>query len=137
MKKSKVLPHIADFRLKAQGDTIEQLFYAALEGMNAVIKGEREISKKIDSGKRIIIDSVDTSALLIDFLSEALTLTHNNKHLYYILGIEKLNENHIDCYLAGHEINGFDEDIKAVTYTEANIIRTEDNHFETIIVFDI
>lgn len=137
MRNFEVLPHTADTRLKVKGDSFKELFFAALEGMNSIIKGDIEIKYSIASNESIIIDSVEPSVLLIDFLSEILTLTHRKKQLYFISGFDKFNEYHIECNLNGYEISGFDEDIKAVTYTEVNIIRTEENLFETIIVFDI
>ncbi|RPI15009.1 MAG: archease [Ignavibacteriae bacterium] len=137
MREFEVLPHIADIRLKVKAGSVEELFQAAVEGMNSIIRGDRNINEKSTAYEVIIIDSVDTSILLIDLLSEILTLTHSRKNLYYISEINKLTDKHINCSLFGYEIDGFDEDIKAVTYTEANIIRTPNNIFETIIVFDI
>lgn len=136
MQNFEVLPHIADLRLLVKGDTAEEVFRVSLEGMNSVIRGKKQISKSIKSQQNVSVTSIDISMLLVDFLSEVLTLTHNHKYLYFISEIITLNDKQIVCNLNRYKIDGFDEDIKAVTYTEAELIKTDD-HFETIIVFDI
>ena len=39
--------------------------------------------------------------------------------------------------LSGTRINNFDEEIKAVTYHEANVIKNKKGLWETCIIFDI
>lgn len=85
MQNFEILPHTADTRLKVTADTLNGLFNAALSGMNHIIKidwekndGNRDFSKKIE------ISSIDESMLLVDFLSEVLTLSHKNKACYTI-----------------------------------------------------
>jgi len=43
----------------------------------------------------------------------------------------------LDARLFGAHVRKFDEDIKAVTYHEANITHSPTGEFETMIVFDI
>ena len=138
MKKFEILPHTADVRLKVTGNSLEELFSAALEGMNKIIKNDHENgSQSHEYTEKIKIDSADESMLIIDFLSEVLTLSHKNKVLYYIRGFNMLKNNELEIIIEGNKADGFDEDIKAVTYTEAEIIKNNLNEFETIIVFDI
>ena len=138
MKKYEVLPHTADTRLRVSGSSLVELFSAALEGMNCILKND--FKKLIIAGElfnKLEISSLDETMLLIDFLSEILTLSHKNKACYKINGFEILDNSKIKAVLEGSRIDGFDEDIKAVTYTEAKIIKNEQNQYETIIVFDI
>lgn len=137
MKKFEILPHTADVRLKVTGNSLEELFSAALEGMNKIIKSDYKILSHPHYSEKIKIDSRDESMLIIDFLSEILTLSHNNKVLYYIKAFNKLKNNELEIIIEGNKVEGFDEDIKAVTYTEAEIIKNNLNEFEIIIVFDI
>jgi SHS2 domain-containing protein len=137
MQKFEILPHTADIRLKVIADTLNGLFSAALDGMNYIIKNEIE---KIDfSGlrRKINVSSLDESMLLVDFLSEILTLSHKTKACYKIEGMEILDNMKLTAVIEGGRADGFDEDIKAVTYTEAKIIKNLHNQLETIIVFDI
>jgi len=133
-----VLPHTADTRLKVTADTLNGLFQTALEGMNSKLKNAfKETESTGEFNKKIVIKSLDESMLLIDFLSEVLTLSHKNKACYKITGFEILDSTKLTAVIEGTRVFGFDEDIKAVTYNETKIIKNELNHYETIIVFDI
>ncbi len=138
MKRIKVLPHTADVRLWIEADRFEELFEAALEGMSGLIK---EWQAELKKGKRVVekinLEAPDITALLIDFLSSALTLAHQRKAVFTNIVFEKLSDTSIDCTIKGFETEGFDDDIKAVTYHEADVKRNNANRFETMIVFDI
>ena len=124
-------------RLKVNGLNLEELFGNALEGMNSIICGE-----KIKGNDAIIADEIETfsddsSLLLVDFLSGILTLTHTKKAIFDNVRFSSLNENYFKAEISGFPVNGFDEDIKAVTYGETNIVKNIEGYFETIILFDI
>jgi SHS2 domain-containing protein len=138
------LSHVADVRLKIEADTLEELFTAALEGMGNLIKKEVcqnsalvETDQENLLKEKIEISSIDTTTLLIDFLSEVLTHTQVNKAVYCKIRFEKLTTNFLSATIFGKQTENFDEDIKAVTYHEAEIKKNENGNFETIIVFDI
>jgi SHS2 domain-containing protein len=137
-RKFEILPHTADLRLRATAGNMSELFSAALDGMNKIIKvNPPNADANWDMSETVKISSIDESMLLVDFLSEILTLSHKNKAIYRIKTIKKLSETGITAALEGIKLNGFDEDIKAVTYTEAKIKKNKENDFEVIIVFDI
>lgn len=136
MKRHKVLEHTADMRLLVQADTLENLFQAALQGMAELIKNTNEVySEKIEL--KVAIESPDNTALLIDFLSEVLTLSHNNNAVFRSVTIDKLTDNKLTGTISGFKTDGFDDDIKAVTYHEAEIKTNDSGNLETMIVFDI
>lgn len=145
MRSHKFLSHVADVRLKIEGDSIEELFLAAIEGMGNLIKKDicnpaPEQNEHEEEGllkEKIEISSTDPTALLIDFLSEVLTYTQVNKAVYCKVKIEKINNNFLSGTILGKHVDNFDEDIKAVTYHEAEIKKNEAGNFETVIVFDI
>jgi SHS2 domain-containing protein len=138
MKTFKVLPHTADVRLWIEADSPEELFSSALEGMAGLIK---ESQTELQEGKRvedsIKLEAPDVTALLIDFLSSVLTLTHERKAVFTEVSFDELNETSLKCTIKGFETDGFDDDIKAVTYHEANVRKNIAGKFETMIVFDI
>ena len=138
MKNFELLPHTADIRLKVSGSSYEELFSAALDGMNFIIK--KDFNKRLSlMNFRDIIDvsSVDKTVLLIDFLSKILTLSHQYKAVYHTAKFKNLKEKTLLAEIEGAQVAGFDEDIKAVTYNEAEIRINKDNSYETVIVFDI
>jgi len=134
------LPHVADIRLKVEGDSLEKLFTASLEGMNNLIKTSSCPAGKTDEEslkEKIEISSIDATSLLIDFLSEILTYSQINKAIYCKVKFEKLTNNFLSATIFGKSVDAFDEDIKAVTYHEAEIKKDEKGIFSTIIIFDI
>ncbi len=137
MKSFEILPHTSDFRLKIRGVNMEELLNAALNGMNSVIKKSLKNSAINISQKNITINSRDPSMLLIDFLSEVLTLSHTKKSIFTDVVFHEIKNNYLNFSLNGFNVDGFDEDIKAVTYTETEINKNEDGLLEAIIVFDI
>ncbi len=137
MKKYSFLAHKCDIRLKVEADTIANLFHAALEGMNCIIKGDEKPLEGKDQDMIVDIDSVDVTALLVDFLSEVLLETHTEYIVFDKLEVLELNENHCKARLFGGRVDGFDEDIKAVTYHEADVVQNNRGNYESVIVFDI
>lgn len=138
MQKFEILPHTADLRLKVTSDSLHGIYDSALDGMNSILKNnltDNDVETRLT--ENINIESLDESMLLIDFLSVLLTLSHKNKAVYNIKEINSKSAVSINAIIEGLEVNGFDEDIKAVTYTEAKIIKNSSGMYEIIIVFDI
>jgi SHS2 domain-containing protein len=138
MKKYQLLPHIADVRLQVKASTLPELFTAALEGMNELInkKAGKEISD-FTINKKIILLSADITTLLIDFLSEILTSSHKEGAVFGRVIFSKLNNKSLQAIIKGKKVGTFDEDIKAVTYHEAEVKKNKQGNWETVVVFDI
>lgn len=138
MFKIKHLPHTADIRILVESDTLEGLFQGSLEGMCGILWHENwpEIQQKVEQVK-VELRAPDSTVLLIDFLSEALTMILTHKILFRELEIVHLHERELVGLLKGFPVEGFDDDIKAVTYHEAEIVKNEEGKWETAIVFDI
>lgn len=131
-----ILPHQADVRILAKGSDYEKLFRAALQGLCEIIFHESQKDKPPSNTKQIIVESNDNTTLLIDFLSEVLSLSHQNKVLFCEVNFEKLTECYLKAEISGYEVDGFDEDVKAVTYHEANVVFVN-GVYQTVIVLDI
>lgn len=137
MRNYKLLPHTADVRLYVEADTPEELFKGALNGMAEILK-KGFCAEKIETASKMLnIESIDQTSLLIDFLSEALQYSHEEKIIYCRVKIIKLEEKSLEAEIFGRGADGFDEDIKAVTYHEAEIRKNEKGNWEVTIVFDI
>lgn len=138
MKTIDYLAHTADVRMRLRADSALELFEAALEGMNQLIKTHAcQPPLSLPLKKQITLKSENLTTLLIEFLGEVLTQSHLNKALFCKLEIEHLSEKKISASIHGYPVEEIDEDIKAVTYHEANVHRNTANQYETIVVFDI
>jgi len=137
MHSFEILPHTADLRLKISGDSPEELFRAAVIGMGSVIKRDACDAGKINKKKNVSLRSADRTALLVDFLSEVLTASQTDKIVFCDASFEKLTETELIGEIKGTTVDEFDEDIKAVTYHEADVQKNERGQWETVIIFDI
>lgn len=138
MRSHQLLAHTADVRLRAAGNSLEELFRAALEGVNELLKpGDYRPSKTPQKEELISVVSSDTTSLLIDFLSEVLAHSYTRKVLYCQLEFLQLDEDSLQAKISGHRTSGFAKEVKAVTYHEAEIKKTHKNRYEITIVLDI
>lgn len=133
------LPHTADLRLFVEASTHEELFRLALEGMNRIMHTHYEQALRNTKTTRhtLSLCSSDISSLLIDFLSEVLTLSHIHKALYHTLESLSLHETALDATLLSQPIIHIEKEIKAVSYHGANVSRDTQGLFYTTIIFDI
>lgn len=133
-----MLPHTADVRLKVTGATLPELFAAALEGMSEIIKAGACRGKTALTERAVLtVDSPDVTALLVDFLSAVLTRSHERGVVFCTVTFTQLTETKLVASLGGRRAAKFDEDIKAVTYHDAEVRRNASGEWETTLVFDI
>lgn len=133
-----ILPHTADTRLKVTGKNSPALFQAALLGMNEILKkGACQKTNRLPIQEKISLTSADPTQLLIDFLSEVLARTQINKAIFCQAEFKKLGEKELEATISAATTESFDEDIKGVTYHEAQIKKNEKGELETIVIFDI
>ncbi len=130
-----VLPHTADLRIRAWGKTKEELFLNALRGMSSVM-GEAAVGQPSTVERSIKLAAPDTAALLIDFLSEALSQSHLNREVYTDVAFAELSEKSLQATLVGVPVPEFEKDIKAVTYHGVEIKET-DQGYEATVIYDI
>lgn len=118
------------------GATLEELFRDALFGMVALADPASHAERQ-PLGREIALESGDPTALLVDFLNEALASMHTDREAYTEVTFHSLTERSLQATLEGYRAESFGEDIKAVTYHEADVHRSSVGAWETIIVFDI
>lgn len=136
--KYEFLPHTADIRMRISGSDPADLFNAGIRGMAAVLKGN--ICTNSDRPVKenpISVKSSDRTALLIDFLSEVLTRSYMEHTVYCAVRFSLIEETELKGILYGHPLDQWDEEIKAVTYSEAGVERSSDGTWSSKVVFDI
>ena len=136
--KFEFLPHTADIRMKIQAATLPQLFEAGMKGMSQVLKEDPCAEEHTQGVKKIItVSAQDRTCLLIDFLSEVLSFSYTEKAVFCELVLLEFSEHLLSAEISGTHISSFSEEIKAVTYHEAEVKQNVSGLWETIIVFDI
>lgn len=124
--------------MRIEGDTIEELFKAGVLGMADILIRDFCKSNNTFEGKTAIkLQAMDATCLLIDFLSEILSLSYAHKRVYCKVHFTKLTTTQAMADIYGKGTTHIEEEIKAVTYHEAQITKNSRNKWETFIIFDI
>ena len=131
-----VAQHIADVRLLVSAPSLEELFRDAVRGMYALMRGTPAPGAQPVQRIIAVEDSADRTALLVDFLNEVLHRTHVARELFDDVTFTRFEEHSLEATLTGIAPASFDEDVKAVTYHEADV-RLRENVWHTTLVFDI
>ena len=134
MKKYEILEHRADLKIKAFGETKEELFENAMIGM---FEGARYQGEGKEIKKEIKVSSPDLLSLLVDFLSEILYLSEVNHQVYYRIQFKKFTEKNIEGILLGEELKRIGVAVKGVTYHNLDIHQKKDKTWEVTVLFDI
>ena len=132
----KRIEHTADIEFEVSADSLEQLFNEALEAMvETMLPQVREGVPKTS----LMIHSIssDPTGLLIDFLSQILAQSEINNSKYKLLKFIKFSPVGLEVELEGSMVSGFGEDIKAVTFADANVRKDTDGKWKTKLVFDV
>ncbi|HYK04488.1 MAG TPA: archease [Thermoanaerobaculia bacterium] len=127
--------HVADVRLRVRAPSLEELFRDAMRGMYALMRPELE---QVASLTRTIAveESADLTSLLVDFLNEVLHRAHVGREVFHDAAFSLLDDTNVTAILTGIAPASFEEDVKAVTYHEAEV-RQEGGEWTTMLVFDI
>ena len=130
-----LIHHTADVRLRVSAASPEDLFRDAVRGMYAVMRGE---AREGESIRRTISvdDSASTTALLVDFLNEVLNRAQIGRELFDDVRFTRFEPTSLTAELRGTQPAEFEEDVKAVTYHEAEV-RQEGGEWTTMLVFDL
>lgn len=130
------LEHTADIRMRVTGKTLDELFQDALLGMVKVMNPRQSQTKQIIK-RHIATEAPDPTALLVDFLSDALAWMHSEREAYTRVQFQTISEHALKVELEWYKTESFGEDIKAVTYHEADVRKDASGKWSTMIVFDI
>jgi SHS2 domain-containing protein len=126
--------------MRVWGNTIKELFENALAGVAFYLV--RDIDSLVRAGKKvkqaIRVETIDIDSLLVEFLSEVLAQSDVKNVVFTAATLRELGENFLEGEIAGVRVDGFEKEIKAVSYSEVDIKKNPDTGlFETVLVFDI
>jgi SHS2 domain-containing protein len=131
------LEHTADIRMEVFGESLEEVFSSALEGMTEAIgpiysdTAAKKVRRELD------LHSIDATTLLIDFLSEVLFLIQEHKECYEHVEIREIDERTVKAILKGRTITKTKDEIKGVTFHDADLVQDQEGTWRSVIVFDV
>ena len=135
--KYQFLPHTADIRMKIEAETLPLLFTAGVKGMGHILKEDQCHKNLFEVQNVITVNSSDVTCLLIDFLSDVLTYCYTERAVFCEVNFLEFSHKLLAAKVSGNSVEGFDEEIKAVTYHEAEVNQNKNGVWESIVVFDI
>ncbi len=122
MVKFKFLPHTADVKFQAFGNSLEQAFLNAALALQEVMTKKVKIKSAIT--KKIKVKGKDNEALLYNFLEEFLFLLDAEDFILSKIKKIKIDgkgkENKLEAEIAGDKASRykFNNDVKAITYNQ-------------------
>ena len=125
--------HTADLCIRVWSSDLPGLFSDAALGMYALTGIITETSPVIT--RRFVCQSRDSESLLVQFLAELLYIAENERIAFKELEID-IDNNGIHAVMNGTPIKAMAKTIKAVTYHNLKIKKTE-HGVETELVFDV
>ncbi len=133
--KFKYLPHTADAKFVAYGKDIDEVFANSALAMFNILgdTSKVKVTKKIE----IKLKGKSFENLLYDFLEELLFLLETeNLFLSSVKNLKIDKEFNLSCVAEGDEISNYElkSDIKAVTYSDMKISKTNKGHEATVVV---
>jgi SHS2 domain-containing protein len=129
------ISHTADLALRVWGGTLNALFVNAARGMttlmsDAASEGMPAITRSLS------IEALDAEDLLVEWLSELAFLAESEGAVFKFFSITHISQTGLQAVLKGHLSDELKRTIKAVTYHNLEIIKT-DRGLETTVVFDV
>lgn len=132
------LDHTSDVAIYAEGFSRRELYSNALWQMNQILlPGHCQKAEHYDCLLRVHVRAPDPTALLIDFLSEALALTYIQKALFCYTYFDVMGTTELRARLYGNWYGHVENEIKAVTYHEAHVSRDNSGRWATPVLFDL
>ncbi len=125
--------HTADWSLRVWAADLNELFAEAARGMNA-LTGARPAPGPA-SHRTLETTAPDPESLLVSFLSE-LVYAAEQEHLVFENFKVKVDDQRLKVEMEGAPLASVDKSIKAVTYHNLKIRKTE-RGYEAEIVFDV
>jgi SHS2 domain-containing protein len=129
-----ILPHTADVRVRLATGDQASLFREAAEALFEIVRPVR--SPGIGETITLSVTAHDSTALLVDFLNELLLLLETRHLLPGQIDFLEFGDQRLVASIAMRAVEGWEREVKAVTYHEAEI-RSIDGEWSTTLVFDI
>lgn len=131
----KEIEHTADKALKIFGQDLRELLLNAARGMNSLMAADVD-QRARQVKKHVQMEALDTESLLVEWLSELAFWAETEMLVFTQFDFRTLTPVRIQATLIGAKAQSMEKHIKAVTYHNLRIEKT-DTGLETTIVFDV
>ena len=130
-----IVDHTADWALRIQGNDFTTLLMNAALGMSSLLVGEL-YSVPLAVQRELELEAFDAETLLVDWLSELAYFAEDEQLVFREFRMRDVTPNHLAAQIRGGRAPELQKHIKAVTYHDLAIEKTESGLTVTI-VFDV
>ena len=128
------IEHTADWAFRAHGRDLAQLFANAARGMFELQGSTKSGETSVARG--VAVSGVDRETLLVNWLNELLYLQETQHETYSHFEIMEISDTHLRACVHGRPSRPEGKLIKAVTFHDLEVRRSEDG-WEAAIVVDV
>ena len=132
------LEHMADIRVRAYGDTLNELFANAAYAMFDNMAALQNVKPVVKTEVAVSADNLEN--LLVAWLSELLFLFETKQWLLVEFDVKRVDEKEMRAEVRGEKYDAarheFYTEIKAVTYHQLKVEKVN-QHWVAEIIFDI
>jgi SHS2 domain-containing protein len=126
--------HTADIAIRVWGADLAELFANAAYGMACQLTDVEDV--ELGTTEQIDLRAPDVEMLLVNWLSELLYLGEREDVAFVDFDLSEVTPHTLQAVVRGGPISEHRVHIKAVTFSQLNIVKT-DQGYETIVVFDV
>lgn len=126
--------HTADIAIRVWGGGLAELFANAAYGMACQLTDPDGVDSTIE--RPVELEAYDTETLLVAWLGELLYLGERDECVFVDFDMAEVAPTRLSAVVRGGAVRDYRTHIKAVTFNELEIRRSEAG-YETTIVFDV
>jgi SHS2 domain-containing protein len=130
-----VVEHTADWSLRIYGRDLGQLFTNAALGMASLLVADLSLLAS-DEERQLDLAAFDAETLLVDWLGELAYLAEDELLVFHQFELHDVSDKRLSAVIRGGRAERLVKHIKAVTYHNLEIERTDAGLTATI-VFDV
>ena len=130
-----VVDHTADWALRIYGSDLTQLLSNAAIGMaSLMVQDIRQVPVHVE--RYLELEAYDAETLLVDWLTELAFWAEDEQLIFPEISLSDVTDTHLKASLKGSRVAELLKHIKAVTYHNLEIEKTERGLAATV-VFDV
>jgi SHS2 domain-containing protein len=126
--------HTADIAIRVWGRDLAELFANAAYGMACQLGSADSVEQSTE--QLVELETYDTETLLVSWLGELLYLSEREESIFADFELLEITPTRLRAIARGGPMGEHKQHIKAVTFSDLEIVRTEAG-YETVIVFDV
>lgn len=130
-----IVDHTADWALRIYGSDLAQLLTNAAMGMASLLV-QNTWDVPLDVVRQLELEAYDAETLLVDWLTELAFWAEDEGLIFPEISLSEVTDIHLKANLRGGRVAELLKHIKAVTYHNLEIVKTEQG-LATTVIFDV